>query len=147
MEDLVSLLELSDFVVLSLALTDETRGIINKEILLKMKPGTVLINIGRGALINEEDLIEVLQQEDSPLQGAALVKKDFLKFFYSNLIIYCINSNRILYCKCFSGCVFRGAASGKLSAVVSGQCAALPTQCRLHRRLQIPQCPFVRSEL
>ena len=76
MEDLVSLLELSDFVVLSLALTEETRGIINKEILLKMKPGTVLINIGRGDLINEEDLIEVLQQDDSPLIGAALVKKE-----------------------------------------------------------------------
>jgi phosphoglycerate dehydrogenase-like enzyme len=73
MDDLVSMLELSDFVVLSLALTEETRGIINKEILSKLKPGTVLINIGRGALINEEDLIEVLQQPDSPLIGAALV--------------------------------------------------------------------------
>lgn len=67
------MLQLSDFVVLSLALTDDTRGIIHKENIQQMKPGSVLINLGRGALINEDDLIEALQREDSPLAGAALV--------------------------------------------------------------------------
>ena len=47
--------------MLSLAPTEDTRGIINKEILVTINSSTVLINIGRGDLINEEDLIEVLQ--------------------------------------------------------------------------------------
>jgi len=45
-----------DYIILTLPLTKETRGIIDKKILSLMKSNAVLINIGRGDLIKEEDL-------------------------------------------------------------------------------------------
>ena len=60
----------SDFLVVCAALTKETRHIIGKAQLAACKPGCVLINIGRGALIDEEALIVSLVQ--GPLIGAAL---------------------------------------------------------------------------
>lgn len=55
--DMDRLLEESDLISLHCPLTDETRHIINKESIAKMKDGVLLINTSRGALINTEDLI------------------------------------------------------------------------------------------
>lgn len=60
----------SDYVVLALALTPETRHSITRERLSLMKSSAFLVNIGRGALIDEEALIEAL--ESGHLSGAAL---------------------------------------------------------------------------
>jgi len=38
----------SDFVVVSIALNDETRFIVNKQRIANMKPNSILVNIGRG---------------------------------------------------------------------------------------------------
>ncbi|MGD8189075.1 D-2-hydroxyacid dehydrogenase [Brevibacillus ginsengisoli] len=59
-----------DYLVLTLPLTDTTRHIINKELLIAMKPNACLINVGRGALINEDDLTDVMQS--GHLQAAVL---------------------------------------------------------------------------
>ncbi|WP_042464014.1 D-2-hydroxyacid dehydrogenase [Neobacillus dielmonensis] len=59
-----------DYLVLTLPLTNDTFHIINKDILSAMKPSACLINVGRGALINEDDLITVLQP--GQLQTAVL---------------------------------------------------------------------------
>lgn len=64
------LLAKSDFVTLHVPLTDETRGMINKNTLSKMKPGSYLINTARGPIVDESDLIEAL--EGGKLSGAAL---------------------------------------------------------------------------
>ena len=69
MERLEKTLSVSDVVVLTLPLTDATRGLMNAERLEKMKPGAVLVNIARGALIEEAALIEALQAN---LSGAVL---------------------------------------------------------------------------
>lgn len=50
-----------DYLILTLPLTDDTRHVVNKDLLLAMKPNACLINVGRGALINEDDLIEIMQ--------------------------------------------------------------------------------------
>jgi glyoxylate/hydroxypyruvate reductase len=50
-----------DYLVLTLPLTEETRHILNKELLWQMKPESCLINVGRGALINENDLVTVIK--------------------------------------------------------------------------------------
>ena len=60
----------SDFLILSLPLTVHTKHIINRELLLQAKIGQILINLGRGQLIDENSLIEVLQT--GPIAGAAL---------------------------------------------------------------------------
>lgn len=51
----------ADFVVLGMALNEETRGIIGEKELYAMKPGAVLINTARGALVEEEALLQVLK--------------------------------------------------------------------------------------
>ena len=52
----------SDFISLHCPLTESTRGLICRESIAKMKPGVVIINTGRGPLVNEQDMAEALQQ-------------------------------------------------------------------------------------
>ncbi|UCH47256.1 MAG: phosphoglycerate dehydrogenase [Betaproteobacteria bacterium] len=56
MESLDSMLAESDFVLLSLPLSDRTRGVIGAPQLAAMKPTAVIINVARGPLIDEEAL-------------------------------------------------------------------------------------------
>ncbi|MGQ9467788.1 MAG: D-2-hydroxyacid dehydrogenase [Anaerolineae bacterium] len=58
---LQDLLARSDFVVIAVPLTAETRGMIGRAELAAMKPDAWLINISRGAIVDEEALIEALQ--------------------------------------------------------------------------------------
>ena len=64
------LLRRADYVVLSCALTDETRGLIGPRELALMKPGAVLVNVARGAVVDEPALIEALRA--GRLGGAGL---------------------------------------------------------------------------
>lgn len=54
------LLANSDYITLHCPLNDQTKHLINKETIGKMKPNVVIVNTGRGALINEADLCEAL---------------------------------------------------------------------------------------
>lgn len=63
-------LENSDVISLHCILTDETRGIINREALRKMKNSAILINVSRGAMVVEQDLIDALKAGE--IRGAAL---------------------------------------------------------------------------
>lgn len=57
-----SLLPEADFVVLALPLTPETKGIIDAEVLRAMRPSAYLINIARGALVDEAALLTALTE-------------------------------------------------------------------------------------
>ncbi len=50
----------SDYITLHVPSTDETRGMINAEAIAKMKNGVRIINLSRGDLVNEDDLLECL---------------------------------------------------------------------------------------
>ena len=54
------LLENSDYITLHCPLNDQTKYMINKEAISKMKTSAVIVNTGRGPLINEADLCEAL---------------------------------------------------------------------------------------
>ena len=54
------LLENSDYITLHCPLNDQTKYMINKETIGKMKSSAVIVNTGRGPLINEADLCEAL---------------------------------------------------------------------------------------
>ena len=54
------LLANSDYITLHCPLNDQTKHMINKETIAKMKPSAVIVNTGRGPLINEADLCEAL---------------------------------------------------------------------------------------
>jgi len=58
-----------DFVVITVPLTERTRGIFDERIFKKMKKGAYLINIGRGGVVDESALLEALQS--GHLAGAA----------------------------------------------------------------------------
>ena len=60
----------ADFVVLSLPLNQDTRGMIDAPTLAKMKPHALLVNVARGPLVVEADLVEALLNER--LAGAVM---------------------------------------------------------------------------
>lgn len=64
------LITTADIVSLHLPVTPETTNLINRQTLAKMKRGSVLINTSRGALVDEEALIEALRS--GHLMGAGL---------------------------------------------------------------------------
>ncbi|XP_068617573.1 glyoxylate reductase/hydroxypyruvate reductase-like [Battus philenor] len=62
--NLDTLLTQSDFVVLAVPLTDETRHMINQTSLAKMKKNAILINVGRGDLVDQDALYDALKNKD-----------------------------------------------------------------------------------
>ncbi|MGR8947823.1 MAG: phosphoglycerate dehydrogenase [Gammaproteobacteria bacterium] len=68
--DLESLLARCDYVSLHCPVTDDTRGLLNRERMSAMKDGARIINCARGGLIDESALVELIK--DGKLAGAAL---------------------------------------------------------------------------
>lgn len=69
-EALPELLRVSDFVVLGLPITPETESLIDEEALAVARPGSWLINVSRGGLVDERALARALREER--LGGAVL---------------------------------------------------------------------------
>ncbi len=63
------LLRSSDYVVLALPQTPETEGLIGAAALARMKPSATLINVGRGALVDEDALASALQRSQIAMAG------------------------------------------------------------------------------
>jgi glyoxylate reductase len=57
------LLAASDYVVLTVPLTDSTRGLIGREQLARMKPTATLVNVARGPVVDTAALLEALQSK------------------------------------------------------------------------------------
>ncbi|HOO63603.1 MAG TPA: hydroxyacid dehydrogenase [Synergistaceae bacterium] len=87
LSNMTEVLRQSDYLSLHLPLTEETRGLIRKETIEKMKDGVVLINTARGDIVDAKDVLSALEsrkiswyctdvwpkdppQEDYPLLGA-----------------------------------------------------------------------------
>lgn len=82
------LFERADVLSLNCALTPETAGIINSETLSKMKPTAILLNTGRGGLVDEAALADALRSgrlyaagldvlgQEPPREGSPLIGLD-----------------------------------------------------------------------
>ena len=87
--DLDTLYKESDIISLNCPLTKETKYIINRESMNKMKDGVMIVNTGRGMLIDSIDLIEALK--DKKIGSAALdVYEEEEEYFFEDM------SNKII---------------------------------------------------
>ncbi|KAK0583393.1 hypothetical protein LWI29_036444 [Acer saccharum] len=68
--DVCELASNNDALVICCALTDQTRHMINKQVLLALGKKGVVVNVGRGAIINEKEMVECLMQGE--IGGAGL---------------------------------------------------------------------------
>ncbi|XDD45087.1 phosphoglycerate dehydrogenase [Leptospira sp. WS39.C2] len=64
------LVENSDILTIHVPLLENTKNLINFDLMQKMKPTSFLINTARGGIVNEEDLFEILKSKK--ISGAAL---------------------------------------------------------------------------
>jgi phosphoglycerate dehydrogenase-like enzyme len=69
-KELPSLLERSDYVVVATPLTPDTQHLLGKEEIARLRPSAVVVNVGRGAVIDEPALVEALRE--GRIKGAAL---------------------------------------------------------------------------
>jgi Phosphoglycerate dehydrogenase and related dehydrogenases len=70
MVSLDTLFEESDVIVVACPLNDHTRGMVDRDLISKMKPDAMLVNVARGAIIDEAALIDALRNRS--IRGAAL---------------------------------------------------------------------------
>lgn len=61
-DDLNKLFSKCDYITLHIPLTDQTKGMLNSEVFEKMKPGMRILNLSRGGLVNDNDLIDALNK-------------------------------------------------------------------------------------
>lgn len=69
-EDIDNLLSSSDFIIICAPLTDSTRNLIDERRLNLLKPTAILVNVGRGAIINQKALTETLKAKK--IRGAGI---------------------------------------------------------------------------
>ena len=82
----------SDIVVLSCPLTPETAGLISRERIERMRPGAIVVNVSRGAVVDDTGLIAALRE--GRIAGAALdvfvtqpLPPDHPYFSFDNVIV------------------------------------------------------------
>jgi D-3-phosphoglycerate dehydrogenase len=66
----------SDYISIHTPLTDETRHMVNKDSLGKMKRGAILVNTGRGKCVVEEDVVEALKSGQLGFYAADVWESD-----------------------------------------------------------------------
>lgn len=84
----------ADILSLHCELNDETRGMIDQTVLKKMKKDSILINVGRGGLINNHDVIQALENHEISGFGADVLDQEppaanhpLLKINHPNVMI------------------------------------------------------------
>lgn len=68
--DLSQMASQADFVISSISLNDATRGMFDRELFRSMNPSAFFVNVSRGPVVNEPDLLEALQKKT--IAGAGL---------------------------------------------------------------------------
>lgn len=88
------LLELSDIISIHAPLNENTRGLINYEVLSKMKSSAILVNMGRGPIVVEKDLARAI--EENQIRGAALDVYEIEPVSEENALLSIKNKDKLL---------------------------------------------------
>ncbi|ABS01830.1 D-2-hydroxyacid dehydrogenase [Kineococcus radiotolerans] len=59
-----------DLVLVTAPLSEATRGLVSREVVARMRPATIVVNVGRGPVVDEDALLEALQE--NRISGVAL---------------------------------------------------------------------------
>lgn len=76
MDRIGELVETSDFVVICAPLTQETRGLFGDALLGRMKQGASLVNVGRGAIVDEAALLAALDEDRMHAAGLDTIQAE-----------------------------------------------------------------------
>ena len=71
-----NLLQTSDVISLHVALTDDTKGLIDAGRIKQMKPGSILINTARGEIVDESALVDALKERHLKAAGLDVYQQD-----------------------------------------------------------------------
>ncbi len=82
--DLSTLCSSADIISLHIPLTAHTKYLINKEMVERMRPGTMLINTSRGACVDTTAIIHGLENGQIGYYGADVYEKERGLFFYNH---------------------------------------------------------------
>lgn len=74
--DFQTLLEKSDIVSIHAPLNEDTEGLMNKEAFKRMKDSAIMLNLGRGPIVNEHDLAEALMSGEIAAAGLDVLTKE-----------------------------------------------------------------------
>ncbi|MDA0339512.1 MAG: D-2-hydroxyacid dehydrogenase, partial [Proteobacteria bacterium] len=69
-EQTADVVEQSDYLVLVVPLTDDTKGLFDARMIARMKPDAVMINLSRGGVVDEDAIVKALT--DGTIKGAAI---------------------------------------------------------------------------
>ncbi|WP_044419045.1 D-2-hydroxyacid dehydrogenase [Halarcobacter anaerophilus] len=91
---LEELVKTSDIITIHAPLNETTYNLINKTYLNMIKDETILINVGRGGIINEKDLAEILENGKDLYCGLDVLEKEPIE--ESNPLNKVLNNNKLI---------------------------------------------------
>ena len=115
--DFFNLAEESDFIVLLCNLNNHTRGLINLDFFKKMKNSSYLINMSRGPVINEKDLIFSL--DNNLIKGAGLDVMDEEPVNMKNKILSFKNTILSPHALCWTDECFEDIANEAIDSIIN----------------------------
>jgi D-3-phosphoglycerate dehydrogenase len=97
MTDLTSLFKQADFITVHVHLNESTKHLINADLLESVKPGCILINTSRGALIDENALLSVLESGKLAAAGLDMIEGEWLNDIRKHpLVQYAMKNENLL---------------------------------------------------
>ncbi|XPV69106.1 MAG: D-2-hydroxyacid dehydrogenase [Halarcobacter sp.] len=91
--ELDELLESSDIISIHCPLNEKTRNLLTYENMKNIKEGAILLNLGRGGIINEDDLAKIIDEEKIYC-GIDVVSKEPIES--TNPLLKVVNKDRLL---------------------------------------------------
>jgi D-3-phosphoglycerate dehydrogenase / 2-oxoglutarate reductase len=107
----------ADMVSVHVHLTENTRGIVNRSVLARMKPGAILINTSRGAIIDEVALLEALEEGRLAAAGLDVIDGEWREHLAKHpLLCYARSHDNLIVTPHIGGVTYESQAMAYLAA-------------------------------